>query len=477
MVSMSRLEWQSLLSICLLYVIRMLGLFMVLPVLPLMDSSLPGATPLLIGLALGIYGFFQAVLQIPLGLLSDRIGRKPVIFMGLVIFVAGSIVAGASDSVYGVIAGRCLQGAGAIASTLMALVSDLTRVENRTTAMMMIGISIGGSFALSLVLGPYLGSLFDLSGIFYLTACLGVLGIVVLFGLIPSPQTGSSRFRTGNLDSRLMVEKLGDIVKTPNLIRLDGGIFLVHYMLMSSFLAIPQLLRMTGEIQDSEHHLIYLIAISLSFLLMGPFMRLSDKKSYTKPVLLGAILLFVLSSATFVLEGGLYVVLVGLFLFFMAFNLLEVSLPSLVSREAPAGARGTAMGIYSTSQFAGAFLGGLLGGWIVQMWGITHLMVVNMLVCSLWLVLFYGMKTPRNLVGRTVYFDKQDTRSAIELLEALSSIEGVEDVVLVGTDKENKDRSTGDGEGKVAYLKVDKQKFSDKFLEDCTVAEAVTKIV
>ena len=442
---MNSSELKSVLSIAMLYVFRMLGLFMVLPVLPLYGSEIRHATPKLIGLALGAYGLSQALLQIPFGFLSDRWGRKAVIVMGLLIFIFGSVVAASSETIYGVIAGRFLQGGGAIASTMMALLSDLTRVEQRTKAMAILGISIGISFAISLVLGPYLNQAYGLSGIFWATAVLGTIGLLVILTFTPTPQK-----QIYNRDSGFIFSELRKVLSYPGLLRIDVGIFLLHFNLMAGFVGFPLALRGTGEIADGNHYLVYLILLVGSFILMGPVMMLSDKNHWTKRILMACAALFVASY--WVIAGtsdSLWWICAGLFLYFMAFNLLEIVFPSLLSKLAPAGTRGTAMGAYSTMQFLGAFCGGVVGGWILDVWDLSVLFWVNGLVCLFWFLSYLTMNRPLNISSRTLDLNGMDTTAANQLREELSSLEGVEEVVII------------EGES-IAYLKVDDSLFDDE---------------
>jgi MFS family permease len=442
---MNSSELKSVLSIAMLYVFRMLGLFMVLPVLPLYGGEIKYATPKLIGLALGAYGLSQALLQIPFGFLSDRWGRKAVIVMGLLIFIFGSVVAANAETIYGVIAGRLLQGGGAIASTMMALLSDLTRVEQRTKAMAILGISIGISFAISLVLGPYLNRAYGLSGIFWATALLGTIGLLVILMFTPTP-----RKQIKNRDSGFIVSEVGKVLSFPGLLRIDAGIFLLHFNLMAGFIGFPLILQGTGQIADDNHYLVYLILLIGSFILMGPVMMLSDKSHWTKRILMTCAGLFVVSY--WLIAGrsdSLWWVCGGLFLYFMAFNLLEIVFPSLLSKLAPAGTRGTAMGAYSTMQFSGAFCGGLVGGWILDAWDLSVLFWVNGLVCLVWFLSYLTMKQPLNISSRTLDLNGMDPATANQLREGLSSLEGVEEVVII------------EGES-IAYLKVDDNLFDDE---------------
>ena len=316
---MNKTEIRAILSVSFLYVVRMLGLFMVLPVLPLLAEDLKGATPVLVGIALGVYGLFQGLLQIPLGWLSDRIGRKQVIVGGLGIFILGSMIAGFADNMVGVIIGRALQGCGAIASTLMALVADLTRIEHRSKAMAGIGMSIGISFALSLILGPLVSAGFGLAGVFLITAMLGSVGVVLLITLVPAPAIKSRGHPSG-----VQQEELLNVLKQGDLLRLDASIFLLHYLLMSGFLFFPTMLRDSAGIAEDQHYLVYLAILTATFILMGPLMWLSDKPRFSKPLVTAMLALFVGAFMVLYFETGMVTVIVGMALFFMAFNLLEI---------------------------------------------------------------------------------------------------------------------------------------------------------
>jgi len=443
---MNKQEIRTAASIGLLYLVRMLGLFMVLPVLPIAGRELDFATPALIGLALGIYGLSQATLQIPMGLLSDRFGRKNVILVGLGLFIAGSLVAAFSDSIYGVIAGRFLQGCGAIASSLLALMSDLTRVDNRSKSMAIIGMSIGASFGLALIIGPLVHNLFGLQGVFLFAALAGLAGIVVLLTVIPAPT-----IKTHNLESVLDTDRIGSVIRDSGLMRLNVGIFMTHYLLMASFLVLPLIFELTGAIPQEKHHIYYFFMLLGSFALMTPLMWKSDNPRFAKSILSFAILICLVSLVLLGSTVSYYTVVAATTLFFMGFNLLEVLLPSRVSKMAGAGSRGTAMGVYSTFQFAGIFAGGTVGGMILSVSDISTLMYVNATLCLLWLILSLSLPTLGDIASRTFSYDDSCQLSANQIVERLLSIHGVIDVVLIEEDK-------------TAYLKVDNVEFDDREL-------------
>ena len=434
---MNQQEIAAATSIGLLYLIRMLGLFMVLPVLPLLGQDVAQATPFLIGIAIGIYGLSQALLQIPFGLLSDRLGRKKVIAAGLLLFVAGSFVAGFSTDIYGLIVGRFMQGCGAIASTLLALMSDLTRVDQRGKSMAIIGAAIGGSFGLSLVLGPFVANAWGLAGIFNLTGMLGLLGLALLLFRIPTPT-----IRATNLDATLQTGGLGTVLKDLNLWRVNVSIFLLHYLLVSAFSVLPLMFEASGRIETDEHALYYLVLLLVSFVAMLPLMRLSDRLKDNRGVLAGTVGLSVLAFGVLVSLHGYWWLLLGAVLFFMAFNLLEVMLPAQLSKMSVAGTRGTAMGVYSTCQFMGIFAGGVVSGWILMHGDLEDHLLVNLFICMGWLLMCLGFPDMGQIASRTVTIDDSLQSSDTDLLERLLSVHGVTDAVIIAQDQ-------------VAYLKVD----------------------
>lgn len=454
---MNTLEKRSVFALASVYAMRMLGLFMVLPVFMLLGEGLQGATPALLGFAIGAYGLSQALLQIPFGLLSDRVGRKRMIYIGLVLFAAGSVLAGSTDSVYVVIAGRILQGAGAIASVLMALLSDLTREEERTKAMATVGISIGLSFSVSLVLGPLLGELWGLSGIFYATAVLALIALIVVSRVVPTPHQHKI-----SADTHPAKAMLGRVLSDGRLLRLDFGIFALHLALTSLFLVFPSLLQNQLGLASGSHWWFYLSVMVTSFFAMVPFIIIGEKKRKMKPVLCGAIALLTVATGSLSgVSGSLALAWAVLFFFFMAFNLLEASLPSLISKEAPAASKGTAMGVYSTSQFLGAFLGGAFGGYLLQQLGIAGVVWFMVAVLGLWLVVALTMPAPGHTSGFVVQLQGTVSDRYEEVDGSLRRLPGVQDVVIV----EN---------AATAYLKVDKQYFNEALLADIPFVRPVS---
>jgi MFS family permease len=433
-------ENRSVLALASIFAFRMLGLFMILPVFSVFAHHLSGSTPLLIGLALGIYGLTQAILQIPFGMLSDRIGRKPIITMGLVLFALGSIVAAMSHSIYGVIIGRALQGTGAVGSTLIALVADLTREENRTKAMAMVGIIIGTSFSIALVAGPLLNTLIGVNGIFWFTACLAVGGIVMLHTAVPNPP--KNIFHS---DSEAQPKLFKSVLTNAELLRLDFGIFIQHAILTASFIVIPVTLANVVKIPQQHQWILYLPVLLLSFMAMVPFVIIAEKKFKMKQMFVGAIACLCLAQLLLShYHQHLWPMAVALFIFFTGFNLLESTLPSLISKIAPAGSKGTAMGVYSSSQFLGIFFGGAIGGWLYGQHHISGVYYACAMMAGVWFLVALTMDKPRHLSTHILPLPSISDSSSDALLNQIKAIAGVEDAAIALDEK-------------VAYLKIDKQ--------------------
>lgn len=387
--TMSRTELRASGSLASIFALRMLGLFLVLPVFALEARKYPGGDdPALIGLAMGIYGLTQAMLQIPLGVASDRLGRKRVIIFGLLIFALGSLVAGSADTLMGVLAGRALQGAGAVSAAVTALLADLTRDVVRTKAMALVGASIGLMFALSMVAAPLIAAQIGLSGLFVLTAVLAVLGIAVVLWWVPSePEILKDAGRGG----------LRQVMSNPALLRLNIGVFVLHAVQLAMWVAIPAFLVQAGLGKD-EHWQIYLPAVLGSFLLMGGVFRL-ERRGHLRAVFLSAIALIALVQVALLWVSSGAPSVTGLawllFAFFCGFNVLEATQPSLVSRIAPASSRGAAMGVYNTLQSLGFFAGGVMGGQLVKSYGTQGLFLTCAALMVLWLVVAWPMVAPK----------------------------------------------------------------------------------
>lgn len=437
----------------LLFSLRMLGMFMVLPVLTTYGMALQGATPSLIGLAIGIYGLAQALCQIPLGVWSDRLGRLPLIVAGLLLFALGAVVAALSDSIWGVILGRGLQGAGAISAVVLALLSDLTREQNRTKAMAVIGMSFGITFAIAMVTGPLLAQHFGIRSLFWGIALLAVLAIGVVLWVVPRP---ASHLR--NRESAIVGQGLRQAWAEPRLQRLYLGIFSLHLLLMMSFVALPDALVKVGLERDRQW-LVYLITLLISFVAVLPGIIYAEKQRQTRRVFLGAILL--LCVGELLLCGGgrvsLLLLLLGLQLFFVAFNLLEALLPSLISKEAPAGLKGTAMGLYSTAQFLGVALGGMLGGWLLEHMAVGQIFMLAALLAGLWWLRVRQMQEPAHVSSLRLQLTVAALRDPRRLQEKLLAQPGVQQVLIVSSESS-------------AYIKVDTRQSSRLDLEALVAA-------
>lgn len=379
----------SVFPIAAIFSFRMLGLFMLIPVFTVFAPDLTGATPTLTGIALGSYGLSQGLLQMPFGILSDYYGRKKMISIGLILFAIGSFAGALTDSIYGMIFARTLQGTGAIGSVLIALLADLTTESQRTKAMAIIGMTIGISFSLAMVLSPALAHHFGLSGIFYFTALLSLAGLLLLHTVIPSP---SPLAYTSKHTGRLSLFKQAFFNR--NLQRLNAGIFLQHAILTATFFAIPLLLQQQiqqGHLNTQWHF--YLPLMLISFILMVPFIFLAERKGKMKTVFLWSVALSGIAQGFLGFYASHWLSLCGfMLLYFMAFNILEASLPSLISKNADPVGKGTAMGIYSSSQFMGIFIGGLMAGILYQYGGLKPIFMINALLCLLWVIIALPMK-------------------------------------------------------------------------------------
>ncbi|MGC1182298.1 MFS transporter [Legionella sp.] len=417
---------KTVFPIAAIFSFRMWGLFLLIPVFSIDAANLQGATPVLIGLALGIYGLAQGILQIPFGLFSDKIGRKPIITIGLILFAGGSLLGALTHSIYGMIFARMLQGTGAIGSVLIALLADLTPDEQRTKAMAVIGMTIGTSFSLAMVISPALSHQFGLAGIFYLTAALAILGLLLLHVVIPKPTR-----ECFHSDSETNPVLFKQVLHNKHLQRLNAGIFCQHFILTATFFAMPFLLNKQvehGNLTQQWHF--YLPLMLGSFLLMIPFIFLAEKKKLMKSIFLLSVLVLSLSqlALAYTYQNWLSLCLFML-TFFTAFNILEAALPSLISKQAHPNSKGTAMGIYSTSQFLGLFSGGALAGILYQWHGSQGIFIINALIGTAWLVIAYAMKPQAYLT--TLILPCTWPNKKEEALTQLLNIKGIIDVVFV----------------------------------------------
>jgi MFS family permease len=443
---MTPVELRATWGLGTVFSLRMLGMFMVLPVLTTYGMALQGASESLIGLAIGIYGLAQAIFQIPFGLLSDRIGRKPLIVGGLLVFVLGSIIAASTTSIWDVILGRALQGSGAIAAAVMALLSDLTREQNRTKAMAFIGISFGVTFAIAMVLGPIITHAFGLHALFWMIAVLASCGILITLLVVPN-----APHHVLNRESGMVKGSIREVLMQPRLLKLNIGILCLHILLMSSFVALPGQFEQAG-FPAEQHWKIYLVTMLVAFVAVVPFIIYAEVKRRMKRVFICCVALILI--AEIVLWGAgnhFWTLVIGVQLFFLAFNLMEAILPSLISKESPAGYKGTAMGIYSTSQFLGVAIGGSMGGWIFDHFDAQTVFLLGAIVATLWLLLSSTMQEPPYVSSlRIVLTDNALNDPRLE--QKLKAQRGVSSVFIVPEERS-------------AYIKIDSKVTSRVELE------------
>jgi MFS family permease len=398
---MTRTEVRAAASLTSLYALRMLGLFLILPVFAVHAVGIEGGdNRTLVGLALGIYGLTQCMLQIPFGMASDRYGRKRVIIIGLVLFVIGSFVAAAAQGIWVTILGRALQGAGAISAAVTAFAADLTREQHRTKTMAAIGSSIALMFALSLVGAPALYTLVGMAGIFTLTGVLAAGAILVVIYVVPPEPAHDGPAGSRRASRQLSVADIGKVLANAELLRLNLGIFVLHLVQLAMFVVVPtSLLRNSGMPVDA-HWKVYLPVVVVSLVLMVPPI-IAAERGRMKLVFLSSVAAVGLTQVGLLLGlHSLVAVVVLLTVYFTVFNVLEAALPSLVTRFAPAELRGTAIGVYNTSQSLGLFAGGAVGGWLAQSWGESSVFVVGTALCALWLLAAWAMNPPGGLEKR-----------------------------------------------------------------------------
>ncbi len=387
---MSPLELRASLSLTALYALRMLGLFLILPVFAIHAMGMPGGDDhFMIGLAMGIYGLTQGLLQVPFGMLSDRIGRKQVIVPGLLLFALGSFIAAFATDLYWTIIGRGLQGAGAISGAVTALLADLTTEKSRIRAMALVGTSIGLMFALSMLLAPILYQSIGMNGIFAMTGSLALAGVLVTLFIVPSEREVPASIAATPPAPFLSV------LFDRELLRLDFGIFALHAVLMALFVVVPSSLVSGVGLPVSEHWKIYLPVVLCSFVLMVPPIIAAERGRHFRTMFLGSIfVMFLVHAALIGGATGIYALSAVLVVFFTAFNVMEALLPSMVARTAPPGGRGAALGIYNTLQSLGIFAGGAAGGALRQQGGAAAVYVFGAAVLLIWLLLGASMKAP-----------------------------------------------------------------------------------
>ncbi|OTG69460.1 MFS transporter [Acinetobacter sp. ANC 4470] len=444
---MNALERRSTFALSSIFALRMLGLFMIIPVFSVAGQSYQGATPALIGLAVGVYGLTQAILQIPFSLLADRFSRKPLVVLGLLLFALGGAVAAMSESIYGVIIGRAIAGGGAVSAVVMALLADVTREEQRSKAMAVMGMSIGVSFMVAFSLGPWLTSLVGISGLFWVTTIMGLAAISMLF-LVPKVTRHHRNYQQGYVTQLKQVLKMGDLN------RLHVSVFALHLLLTAMFIYMPSQLIEFADIPLSRHGLVYLPLLVISLFFAFPSIILAEKYRKMRGIFLTAIGGIVLGLLVLIFGyQSKYILLLGLAFFFIAFNVMEALLPSWLSKSAPIQSKATAMGVNASSQFLGAFFGGMIGGQLLILnntamgWGILTAIAV------VWLLISFGLVQPRYLSSLVIRLP--ESKQTDEWTSQLLAIRGIEEVVVMPDQQ-------------VAYIKVDKQQIDDAARQDLT---------
>ncbi|MEM9102734.1 MAG: MFS transporter [Pseudomonadota bacterium] len=451
---MNRLEKRSALSLALVFGFRMLGLFMLMPIMMIDGQELTGATPALLGLAIGIYGLSQALLQIPMGYLSDKWGRKPVIYAGLLLFFIGSVVAALSTSVYGVILGRVLQGAGAIASTVMALATDLTRDQNRSKVLAMIGVSIGLAFVLAISIGPLLSHLLGIQGIFVITAVCALLAMLVVKFLVPTPERRLE-------DTTAKIQGVWQAMHDAQLTRLNISVFVLHFSLTAIFVAIPLYFQAQG-ISQTMQSFIYASSLVVGFFAMLPIIVWTERNFKHHLVVQGAVVVFMIAFGLMMIMHHVFVFFVAaVFLYFFAFNFLEATLPSLVSRIVDPKFKGSALGAYSTSQFFGAFLGSTCAGMIVSTHSEIGIYWMALLISALWLIAAMGIQSPPKLLNLTLHIHTKQEDNWEEIAALLSSMKGIKESVVVP-------------EENIVYIKAKTEEVSEKELQNLPFVNSIS---
>lgn len=444
---MNALERRSTFALSSIFALRMLGLFMIIPVFSVAGQSYQYATPALIGLAVGVYGLTQAVLQIPFSLIADRYSRKPLVVIGLLLFALGGAVAAMSETIYGVIIGRAIAGGGAVSAVVMALLADVTREEQRSKAMAAMGMSIGLSFVVAFSLGPWLTGLVGISGLFWVTTVMGLAAISMLL-LVPKVTRHHRNFQQGYLTQLKQVLKMG------SLNRLHVSVFSLHLLLTAMFIYLPSQLIDFAGIPLSSQGLVYLPLLLISLFFAFPSIILAEKYRKMRGIFLTAIGGIILGLAVLIFGyESKYVLLAGLGLFFIAFNVMEALLPSWLSKAAPIQSKATAMGVNASSQFLGAFFGGTLGGQLLQLNSTAVGWSILTAIAVIWLLISFGLEQPRYLSSLVLRLP--EARETDEWTSQLLAIRGIEEVVVMSDQQ-------------VAYLKVDKQQIDEAARQDLT---------
>ena len=444
---MNALERRSTFALSSIFALRMLGLFMIIPVFSVAGQSYQYATPALIGLAVGVYGLTQAILQIPFSLIADRYSRKPLVVFGLLLFALGGAIAAMSDTIYGVIIGRAIAGGGAVSAVVMALLADVTREENRTKAMAVMGMSIGMSFVVAFSLGPWLTGLVGISGLFWVTTVMGLAAILMLL-LVPKVTRHHRNFQQGYITQLKQVLKMGDLN------RLHVSVFTLHLLLTAMFIYVPSQLIQFADIPLQHHGWVYLPLLLVSLFVAFPSIVLAEKYRKMRGIFLTAIAGIILGLLVLIFGfESKYILLLGLGLFFIAFNVMEALLPSWLSKAAPIQSKATAMGMNASSQFLGAFFGGMIGGQLLMLNHTAMGWSILTAIAIIWLLVSFGLAQPRYLSSLVLRLP--ENRETDEWTSQLLAIRGIEEVVVMSDQQ-------------VAYVKVDKQHIDDAARQQLT---------
>lgn len=435
---MTKKETKAITSLSLIMGLRMLGLFMVLPLFSVYTYQLRDATPLLVGLAMGFYGLCQAIFQIPFGMLSDRFGRKPIILCGLIFFMSGSLLAAYADSIWWMIVARALQGVGAIGSTILACVADLTTEEQRTKAMAISGITIGFSFSIAMFLGPFLTQWVSVQDLFLIAVFCGMVGIIILYTFVPKPHEIWHR------DTEPEFTSFFKLLKIKELARLNIGIFLLHAIFTASFIVIPMSISKFLSISHKDQWQIYLPTLLLAFSISLVCIERAERQQQIKPFFLSSILAIAVAECLLCFSANHQLLIkFSLFLFFTGFSILEAFMPSLISRTAPVANKGSALGIYSCSQFFGIFVGGVLGGWLYGQFGFLGVYLFCILLALFWLVIASLMQPSRQLVTQLWRILPSQQLKWNTIATQLKFLPGVKEVTFIR-------------EENMAYLKIER---------------------
>ncbi|MFP3019511.1 MAG: MFS transporter [Arsenophonus sp.] len=444
---MTSKELKAIWGLGAVFTLRMMGMFIVLPILSNYGRELKNANELLLGLTIGIYGISQAIFQIPFGLMSDRFGRKKLIISGLLIFIFGSVIAAITNSIWGIIIGRALQGAGAISSVIIALISDLTSEQNRTKAMVFIGISFGITFAISIVLGPIITYIIGLHGLFWGIGLLAFGSVLIMIFIVPDSQCHIINYKT-----HFMKNNVKKIINNRQLLKFNFDILCLHTLLMANFVVLPLVIIDSG-LQDKQHWKVYLSTLFISFIMVLPFIIYAEKKYRIKEIFLLFIGILFISELFFCFSNNhFFLIVIGLQLFFISFSVMETLLPSLISKEAPIRYKGTTMALYSISQFLGVALGGILGGLFFQLNGSFLVFIANLILCICWFFINLNMYHPSYIKNIRLILPKEIKDFNLLQIQLMNE-PGVREVMF-------------DLKTFIVYIKIDKKITNQKQLEN-----------